>query len=107
MEEGLVGVHREKACSSSLVAPCVKDMLSLQWLAFNPWPQNFHMLWGKPKNINKYSPKINYSNFYLKKLEKEQIKPIISRRKEEMKLKVKIRRLKKVEKYQESQKLIH
>ena len=34
----------------SLLAQQVKDpALSLQWLRFNPWPRNFHMLWCSQK----------------------------------------------------------
>ena len=40
-----------------MVAQRVKDpVLSLQqlglllWHGFDPWPQNFHMLWAWPKN---------------------------------------------------------
>ena len=47
---------KNKKRDSSLAVQWVKDpMLSLQWLRsllwhrFNPWPANFHMPWGWPK----------------------------------------------------------
>ena len=40
---------------NSLVSQCLKDLiLSLLWLAFDPWPGKFCMPWPRPKqNKNK------------------------------------------------------
>ena len=41
---------KNEVCWSSVVAPQVKGLvLSLLWLGFDPWPQNFCMLWARPK----------------------------------------------------------
>lgn len=34
---------------SSLVAQWAKDLASLLWYRFHPWPGNFHMVWVWPE----------------------------------------------------------
>ena len=43
---------------NSLVARQLKDLaLSPMWLEFDPWPENFHMLWVRP-NTHRHTHKV-------------------------------------------------
>ena len=50
----LAKVISKDAVLESPGGPVVKDLvLSLLWLRFNPWPENFCMPWAWPKKVQK------------------------------------------------------